>query len=49
MGITQHPLHLDADSPVKGPIEPYEQLIATLKNSCEVDPKVVCAKWYFTE
>lgn len=23
MGITQHPLHLDADSPVKGPIEPY--------------------------
>ena len=23
MGITQHPLHLDADCPVKGPIEPY--------------------------
>jgi len=23
MGITQHPVHIDTDGPVKGPIEPY--------------------------
>ena len=23
MGLSQHPLHLDADRPAKGPIEPY--------------------------
>ena len=42
MGITQHPLHLDADCPVKGPIEPYfdafRQYLAqhgyTLRHTC---------------